>query len=64
MPIERHFNDSNSRSQMLGHSDLINKDGARRFLLEKTQHMIGGFGKTPGNPPGKYVLDPLGMSNN
>ncbi|PQE25250.1 prenyltransferase and squalene oxidase protein [Rutstroemia sp. NJR-2017a WRK4] len=39
---------------MLGHSDLINKDGARRFLLEKTQHMIGGFGKTPGNPPDIY----------
>ncbi|PQE03438.1 hypothetical protein CJF30_00005427 [Rutstroemia sp. NJR-2017a BBW] len=39
---------------MLGHSDLINKDGARRFLLEKTQHMIGGFGKTPGDPPDIY----------
>ncbi|KAM3065920.1 geranylgeranyl transferase type-1 subunit beta [Clarireedia jacksonii] len=39
---------------MLGHSDLINKDGARRFLLEKTQHMIGGFGKLPGNPPDIY----------
>ncbi|KAA8576324.1 hypothetical protein MFRU_009g02130 [Monilinia fructicola] len=39
---------------MLGVPDVINKDGSRRFLLEKTQHMIGGFGKTPGDPPDIY----------
>ncbi|TEY70383.1 hypothetical protein BOTCAL_0105g00250 [Botryotinia calthae] len=39
---------------MLGRSDVINKDGSRRFMFEKTQHMIGGFGKTPGDPPDIY----------
>ncbi|KAK6615240.1 prenyltransferase and squalene oxidase [Botrytis cinerea] len=39
---------------MLGRSDVINRDGSRRFLFEKTQHMIGGFGKTPGDPPDIY----------
>lgn len=28
----------------------------RRYLLEKTQHMIGGFGKMPGDPPGKSAI--------
>ena len=26
----------------------------RRFLLEKTQHLIGGFAKHPGGPPDVY----------
>ncbi|QSZ28642.1 hypothetical protein DSL72_003141 [Monilinia vaccinii-corymbosi] len=39
---------------MLGHPDVVNRDGSRRFLFEKTQHMIGGFGKTPGDPPDIY----------
>ncbi|KAB8302831.1 hypothetical protein EYC80_006172 [Monilinia laxa] len=39
---------------MLGFPNVINKDGSRRFLFEKTQHMIGGFGKTPGDPPDIY----------
>ena len=38
--------------QMAGHPGLINLDGMRRFLLEQTEHIIGGFGKTPGDPPG------------
>ena len=25
-------------------------------MLEKTQHIIGGFGKMPGDPPGSYSL--------
>ncbi len=27
---------------------------SRRFLLEETQHVIGGFSKTPGGPPDLY----------
>ncbi|KAA6416322.1 MAG: hypothetical protein FRX48_01042 [Lasallia pustulata] len=30
---------------------LIDFNANRRYLLEKTQHLIGGFGKTPGDPP-------------
>jgi len=26
----------------------------RRYLLDKTQHRIGGFGKLPGDPPDIY----------
>ncbi|KAG0650703.1 Geranylgeranyl transferase type I subunit beta [Hyphodiscus hymeniophilus] len=37
-----------------GHPDLINLEEMRRFLFEQTQHMIGGFGKTPGDPPDIY----------
>jgi geranylgeranyl transferase type-1 subunit beta len=39
---------------MLGQdkTKLLNIKAARRFLLEQTQHRIGGFGKAPGNPPG------------
>lgn len=34
--------------------DLIDMRANRRFLLEKTQHFIGGFSKLPkpGSPPG------------
>ncbi len=39
---------------MLGHGDLMDKDGTRRWLCKKTQHMIGGFGKAPGHPPDIY----------
>ncbi len=39
---------------ILGHNDLVEVAPARRFLLEKTQHMIGGFGKLPGSPPDVY----------
>ncbi|KAK3940887.1 terpenoid cyclases/protein prenyltransferase alpha-alpha toroid [Diplogelasinospora grovesii] len=34
--------------------DLITKDATRRFLLEKAQHRIGGFGKHAGSPPDVY----------
>lgn len=37
---------------------LIDLKANRRFLLEKTQHFIGGFSKlpTPGSPPGTCSL--------
>ncbi|TXB95433.1 hypothetical protein FocTR4_00016844 [Fusarium oxysporum f. sp. cubense] len=39
---------------ILGQGKLINWESNRRFLLEKTQHSIGGFGKQPGYPPDMY----------
>lgn len=38
----------------MGQNVLIDRDGARRWLMKKTQHMIGGFGKMPGYPPDIY----------
>lgn len=40
--------------QMLGteKTRLVSTNAIRRFLIEKTQHRIGGFGKCPGDPPG------------
>jgi geranylgeranyl transferase type-1 subunit beta len=35
-------------------ADLVQRPAARRFLLERTQHVIGGFGKSVGNPPDVY----------
>ncbi|KAJ8105045.1 hypothetical protein ONZ43_g7579 [Nemania bipapillata] len=39
---------------LLGQDSLISRGPARRFLLEKTQHQIGGFAKHPGGPPDVY----------
>ncbi|KAI8958384.1 terpenoid cyclases/Protein prenyltransferase [Daldinia sp. FL1419] len=39
---------------ILGESQVIHRGPARKFILEKTQHMIGGFGKHPGAPPDVY----------
>ncbi|OTB11534.1 hypothetical protein K445DRAFT_212580 [Daldinia sp. EC12] len=39
---------------MLGESKVLDRAPARKFILEKTQHMIGGFGKHPGAPPDVY----------
>jgi len=36
----------------MGQGNLVDLHPIRRFLLEETQHRIGGFGKFPGNPPG------------
>jgi len=36
---------------MLNRLDLVNREANRRYLLEKTQHLIGGFGKEVGEPP-------------
>ncbi|KAI0195414.1 terpenoid cyclases/Protein prenyltransferase [Astrocystis sublimbata] len=35
-------------------SSCISRDPARRFILSKTQHLIGGFAKHPGGPPDVY----------
>ncbi|KAL0938291.1 prenyltransferase and squalene oxidase [Colletotrichum truncatum] len=40
--------------QMLGQVDLIDEEPSRRFLMSKTQHLIGGFSKYPGGPPDIY----------
>ncbi|KAL8821803.1 MAG: hypothetical protein Q9223_000215 [Gallowayella weberi] len=32
---------------------LLDQEALRRYLLEKTQHRIGGFGKLPGDVPGR-----------
>ncbi|KAI0817887.1 terpenoid cyclases/Protein prenyltransferase [Xylaria sp. FL0064] len=39
---------------LLGEEKLINRRPARRFILEKTQHLIGGFAKFPAGPPDVY----------
>ncbi|KAI0021690.1 terpenoid cyclases/Protein prenyltransferase [Xylariomycetidae sp. FL0641] len=39
---------------ILGERALIDRGPARRFLLDKTQHLIGGFAKYPGGPPDVY----------
>ncbi|KAF2015982.1 geranylgeranyl transferas-like protein type i beta subunit [Aaosphaeria arxii CBS 175.79] len=40
--------------KVLGHLDLLDKKAIRRWLLDKTQHIVGGFGKVPGAPPDIY----------
>jgi hypothetical protein len=52
-------NECADQKQMLGQdrAQLLNIKAARRFLLEQTQHRIGGFGKAPRNPPGQYFYD-------
>lgn len=40
--------------QMLGYSHVIDQAPIRKWLLDKTQHMIGGFGKVTGDPPDLY----------
>lgn len=44
--------------KMLGQdkAQLLNTKASRRFLLEQTQHRIGGFGKAPGDPPGLSLV--------
>ena len=39
---------------ILGHGDLLTPAPARRFLFDKTQHVIGGFSKYAGGPPDIY----------
>ncbi|KAL2795852.1 terpenoid cyclases/protein prenyltransferase alpha-alpha toroid [Aspergillus keveii] len=36
---------------MLGKLPLVDAAGNRQYLLEKTQHLVGGFGKGVGEPP-------------
>lgn len=42
---------------MLRQPDLIDKARMRFYLLEKTQHMIGGFSKGVGEHPGQIRCD-------
>lgn len=37
--------------KILDHLDLVDPSPIRHWLLDKTQHLIGGFGKITGNPP-------------
>ena len=41
-------------AQLLSKTHLISHDLNRAYLLERTQHAIGGFGKTAGDPPGGF----------
>ncbi|KAL8856997.1 MAG: hypothetical protein Q9178_006402 [Gyalolechia marmorata] len=41
---------------MLDNIHLLDQEALRGYLLEKTQHRIGGFGKLPGDVPGKDML--------
>jgi geranylgeranyl transferase type-1 subunit beta len=38
---------------MLNRYCVIDDARNRQYLLEKTQHLVGGFGKGVGDPPGK-----------
>ncbi|RMZ77123.1 hypothetical protein DV737_g4565, partial [Chaetothyriales sp. CBS 132003] len=40
-----------SALDILGMPDLADHDALRRYLLDKTQHKIGGFSKAPGEHP-------------
>ncbi|OKL61886.1 hypothetical protein UA08_02837 [Talaromyces atroroseus] len=39
---------------IMGQGSLIDTAGLRHYLLDKTQHLIGGFGKAVGEPPDIY----------
>ena len=39
--------------QMLHRLQLIDSVRCRQYLLDKVQHIVGGFGKGIGEPPGK-----------
>ena len=39
---------------MLGNSSLIDVPGSRKYLLDITQHRIGGFSKAVGGVPDLY----------
>ncbi|KAI1412504.1 terpenoid cyclases/Protein prenyltransferase [Hypoxylon sp. FL1857] len=39
---------------MLDRGGVIDRGPARKFIIEKTQHLIGGFAKYPGGPPDVY----------
>lgn len=40
--------------QILGRMDIISTNPIRRYLLDKTQHAMGGFGKVVDDPPDMY----------
>ena len=45
--------------QVLDKTYLLDSNANRSYLLNKTQHIIGGFGKLPGDPPGKFCLSDI-----
>lgn len=45
---------SSSSPEGGGGKQFIDWPASRRFLLEKTAHRVGGFGKYPGGPPDVY----------
>ncbi|KAF2176673.1 geranylgeranyl transferas-like protein type i beta subunit [Zopfia rhizophila CBS 207.26] len=40
--------------KVLDHLELVDQRPIRRWLLDKTQHLVGGFGKLPGDAPDIY----------
>lgn len=40
--------------KILGYMHIIEQAPIRKWLLEKTQHIVGGFGKVTGDPPDMY----------
>ena len=40
--------------QLLGYLHIIDRKPIRRWLLDRTQHVVGGFGKLPGDHPDIY----------
>jgi hypothetical protein len=53
-PPAPHSPNQSNILQLLGRQNLANPAANRRYLLDKTQHLIGGFGKKEGNPPDIY----------
>lgn len=39
---------------ILGYPEIIQQQPIRKWLLDKTQHIVGGFGKVTGDPPDMY----------
>lgn len=42
-----------SNAKILDRYGVVDDVRNRRYLLEKVQHLVGGFGKAAGDPPGK-----------
>jgi geranylgeranyl transferase type-1 subunit beta len=40
--------------KVLGYLEIMDTKPIRRWLLDRTQHVVGGFGKLPGDPPDIY----------
>jgi geranylgeranyl transferase type-1 subunit beta len=40
--------------KILGYMHIIDQAPIRKWLLDKTQHIVGGFGKVTGDPPDMY----------
>lgn len=43
---------------MLNSLHILDQGALGRYLIEKTQHRIGGFGKLPGDVPGMSIMLP------